>query len=360
MSENKLIDKWENDLEKMGVPVPRSSKNRVPLVPADFPDEDNTAATILKKEDAMPIPKPELNAKQARFTLKDIVVPASTRNEINESLVKVRFHELIYGEWGFNEIDPSGKGCVLNFYGPPGTGKSRAAEALAGELQMPFLKVDLAELESKFMGETAKNLSAIFKSASESAALVFFDEADTVLGKRLSSVTQGVDSEINHTRSTMLIEMDNYSGVLVFASNFPENYDSAFRRRISHHIRFDLPDYEARVQLWDLHLPTKIPLETNDRAALLNLLAEKSEGFSGGYVLQSMRLALPMAVNTQQVEESKLTHTHLLQAIELARRGMREVGNGSQSKRLEDTRELFGIRQVQEPADIEIFNQLEE
>ncbi len=282
-------------------------------------------------------------AKPARFQLKDIVLPATTENEIREALIKVKFHELIYHFWGFNEIDPSGKGCVLNFYGPPGTGKSRGAEALAGELGLPFLKVDLAELESKFMGETAKNLCAVFKEAQENHALLFFDEADTVLGKRLSSVTQGVDAEINMTRSTMLIEMDNFTGVLVFASNFPENYDSAFRRRISHHIHYQLPDLEARIRLWDMHLVPNIPLQCESREQLLKDLAEKSESFSGGYILQAMRLALPMAVDPIEPEKSQLTEEHLLKSIELVKRGMREVGSDVQ-ERLSDTREMFGIK----------------
>ena len=282
-------------------------------------------------------------AKPARFQLKDVVLPFATENEIREALIKVRFHELIYHSWGFNEIDPAGKGCVLNFYGPPGTGKSRGAEALAGELGLPFLKVDLAELESKFMGETAKNLCAVFKEAQENHALLFFDEADTVLGKRLSSVTQGVDAEINMTRSTMLIEMDNFTGVLVFASNFPENYDSAFRRRISHHIHYQLPDLEARIRLWDMHLVPNIPLKCESREELLKNLAEKSESFSGGYILQAMRLALPMAVNPIEPENSQLKEEHLLKSIELVKRGMREVGSDVQ-ERLSDTREMFGIK----------------
>ena len=193
------------------------------------------------------------------------------------------------------------------------------------------------------MGETAKNLRAAFRQSNQEGALLFFDEADTVLGKRLASVTQGVDAEINLTRSTMLMEMDGFSGVLVFASNFPENYDSAFRRRISHHIRFDLPDMEARVRLWDMHLVPAIPLEAINRAVLLQMLAEETEGFSGGYVLQAMRLALPMAVNTENVLQSLLKDEHLLKSIELVKRGMREVG-GDVQEGLKATREMFGIR----------------
>ena len=159
----------------------------------------------------------------------------------------------------------------------------------------------------------------------------------------MSSVTQGVDAEINMTRSTMLIEMDNFTGVLVFASNFPENYDSAFRRRISHHIHYQLPDLEARIRLWDMHLVPNIPLQCESREQLLKDLAEKSESFSGGYILQAMRLALPMAVDPIEPEKSQLTEEHLFKSIELVKRGMREVGSDVQ-ERLSDTREMFGIK----------------
>lgn len=342
-----LADSWHQEMSAL----PDKAKARLDNLVAD---SNKGRQTILDGGGEPSAGTGAMEPKNARFDLKSVVLPASTANEIREALIKVRYHSLIYKVWGFNEVDPSGAGCVLNFYGPPGTGKSRAAEALAGELGIPFLKVDLAELESKFMGETAKNLSAAFRQANEQASLLFFDEADTVLGKRLASVTQGVDAEINLTRSTMLIEMDGFSGVLVFASNFPENYDSAFRRRISHHIHFDLPDFEARVRLWDMHLVSAIPLEAMDRPGLLATLAEATEGFSGGYVLQAMRLALPMAVNTEAVAESLLKEDHLMRAIELVKRGMREVG-GDVQERLLATREMFGIRRsVEKPDEVAV------
>ncbi|BCG47960.1 putative AAA family ATPase [Citrifermentans bremense] len=304
---------------------------------------------VAERDKADP-PPVKFTSKVPRFLLdKDLILPASTTNEIREAITKVRYHSMIYEQWGFGSVDPVGKGCVLNFYGPPGTGKSRAAEALAGEFAMPFLKVDLAELESKFMGDTAKNLREAFRQASHEGALLFFDEADTVLGKRLSSVTQGVDAEINLTRSTMLMEMDDFHGILAFASNFPENYDAAFRRRISHHIRFDLPDPPARERLWAYHLVEGIPLR-DEREILIRELAERSEGLSGGYILQCLRLALPMAVNTAAPASSFLTREHLLKALDLVRRGMREVGTDVQ-ERLQKTREMYGIRKTSPEAD---------
>lgn len=341
-----LLETWQNSVAQMDEAASSHLKKLVMDAPAKEDSADQTQENTVQDNPKMT--DSAMCPTAARFTLANVVLPATTANEIKEALIKVKFHELIYQNWGFHTVDPSGAGCVLNFYGPPGTGKSRAAEALAGELAIPFLKVDLAELESKFMGETAKNLRAAFRQANAEKALLFFDEADTVLGKRLASVTQGVDAEINLTRSTMLIEMDGFSGVLVFASNFPENYDSAFRRRISHHIRFDLPDMDARQRLWDMHLPPAIPLVCDSRTELLTRLASVSAGFSGGYVLQTMRLALPMAVNPEQVEKSQLTEAHLLQAIELVKRGLREVGSDVMHK-LDETREMYGLRHTDAP-----------
>lgn len=144
-------------------------------------------------------------------------------------------------DWGFAAVDPAGKGVVLNFFGPPGTGKTLTAEALAGSLSKPLMFMSIADLESKFMGDTSKNIAQVFKTATAEGAVLFFDEADTLLGKRLSSVTQGIDNEVNAMRSTLLIELEKHEGVVIFATNFAKNYDSAFVSRISQHIQFALP-----------------------------------------------------------------------------------------------------------------------
>jgi SpoVK/Ycf46/Vps4 family AAA+-type ATPase len=166
--------------------------------------------------------------KDPRFTLdKDVILSHSTRSSLDECMARLRFHKTIYQEWNFSVVDPMGTTAILNFYGPPGTGKTLCAEALAGQLRIPFIALGIAELESKFMGETAKNIQTAFAQAKETGALLFFDEADTLLGKRLSSVTQGVDNEVNAMRSTLLIELERFDGIVVFATNFARNYDEA-------------------------------------------------------------------------------------------------------------------------------------
>lgn len=262
-------------------------------------------------------PVPSFSCREARFKLDDdLILPANTRLEFEESLAKIRFHRTIYLDWGFGAVDPMGRSTILNFYGPPGTGKTMAADALAGVLNLPIIEISIAELESKFMGETARNIQAAFASAYEAGALLFFDEADTLLGKRLSSVTQGIDNEVNSMRSTLLIELERFEGVVVFATNFARNYDEAFLGRITHHVSFQLPDIDGRRQLWARMLVSGIPLG-EARDAIIEEAATLSDGFSGRDIRNAMRLALPKAILAAQHTRhaAQLTSTHIASAI---------------------------------------------
>lgn len=231
-----------------------------------------------------------------RITLEDdVILNASTRRMFEEAIGAMRHHKTIYTDWGFGAVDPTGRNLILNLYGPPGTGKTLAAEALAGTLGRQYIHIGISELESKYVGETAKNITAAFRLAEAEGALLFFDEADTLLGARLSSVTQGIDNEINAMRSTLLIELERFEGLVVFATNFAKNYDSAFVSRIRYHIEFCLPDHEARVRLWERMLVPGIPL-AEDRADLIAHCAEASDGLSGREIRTVLRTAFPRAL----------------------------------------------------------------
>ncbi|MDO5768541.1 MAG: ATP-binding protein [Psychrobacter sp.] len=267
-------------------------------------------------------------AIEPRYYLdSDVILTDHTRNELEESLAKIKFHKVIYEDWGFSEVDKLGRSSILNFYGKPGTGKTLAAEAFAGRLNLPIIQVGIAEIESKLMGETSKNIQKVFQDAHAQGAVLFFDEADTLLGKRLSSVTQGVDNEVNAMRSTMLIELEKFDGIVIFATNFAENYDEAFRSRISYHVEFNLPDLDTRQKLWSRMLVPKIPL-AETREDIIQQCAELSAGFSGREIRTSMRLALPKALMTPEVsvQDSKLALEHLISAINSIKKAQKEVG----------------------------------
>jgi len=275
------------------------------------------------------------NLRDARFNLaQDVVLSAKTRLQLDECLARLRFHKKIYQDWGFSAVDPMGMTAILNFYGPPGTGKTLCAEALAGQLGLPFMALGIAELESKFMGDTAKNIQVAFEQARQTGALLFFDEADTLLGKRLSSVTQGVDNEVNAMRSTLLIELERFEGIVVFATNFAKNYDEAFRSRIGYHVEFCLPDFAARQQLWSRFLIEQIPL-AEPRQPLIDSVSSLSEGLSGREIRTCMRLALPKAflAAEQSGNAPRLGAEQLHAAIEEVQTAHRHIATSNSSSR---------------------------
>lgn len=135
-----------------------------------------------------------------------------------------------------------------------------------------IIRVNYAEIESKYKGETLKNIQAAFKKAREIGAVLFFDEANSILSKRLTNVTQSADNEDNISRSVIFSELDNFNGIVIFATNFPGNFDEAFVRRIQAHIEFELPNEDYRMQLWNLLLPTEVPRADDITVELTNCL----------------------------------------------------------------------------------------
>lgn len=264
--------------------------------------------------------------RSPRITLeKDVVLAPETRRMFEESIGAMRHHKIIYSDWGFGAVDPMGRNMILNLYGPPGTGKTLAAEALAGSLNRPYLHIGISEIESKYVGETAKNITSAFNAAAAEGALLFFDEADTLLGKRLSSVTQGIDNEINAMRSTLLIELERFEGIVVFATNFAKNYDSAFVSRIRYHIEFKLPDLEGRKQLWEKMLVPGVPLKES-RETIIERCAVASDGLSGREIRTVLRTAFPRAFVEYPMEP--IVHwVHIESAIADVQAAARNVGN---------------------------------
>ncbi|MBB1426402.1 ATP-binding protein [Shewanella sp. SG44-2] len=255
---------------------------------------------------------------------KDVVLTPETRRMFEEAIGAMRHHKTIYTDWGFEAVDPMGRNMILNLYGPPGTGKTLAAEALAGTLDRQYFHIGISELESKYVGETAKNISTAFKTAALEGAVIFFDEADTLLGARLSSVTQGIDNEINAMRSTLLMELERFDGIVIFATNFAKNYDSAFVSRIRYHIEFTLPDIEGRKQLWQRMLVPGVPLD-GERDEIIERCAAASEGLSGREIRTVLRTAFPRAL-VECDSEPKVKWQHFESAIQDVCSANRNVG----------------------------------
>lgn len=230
-----------------------------------------------KKEDEKAI---DFIPVKPRYNFSQIILEDSIRKEIFDAVKVIECKELIYNDWGFSEVDPVPR-SILNFYGEPGTGKTMCAHAIANHLGKNILALNYSEIESKYVGEAPKNLQKAFDIAKESDSVLFFDEADSFLGKRIENVTQGADQALNSLRSQMLILLEEFSGVVLFATNLVTNFDPAFESRILKHIRFELPNLEARAAIIKKMIPSRLPVSKpfTDEDFLEG--SKLIEGFSG-------------------------------------------------------------------------------
>jgi ATP-dependent 26S proteasome regulatory subunit len=280
-------------------------------------------ATSLLRENSIQQRMALFEVETPQRRLDDLIVPESTRRHIRALLTKIRYHRVLYEDFGLKCVDPRGERTAINLYGPPGTGKSFAAEAIAHELGRGLIRVNYAEIESKFVGETPKNIKAAFRKAEECVALLFFDEADSILGKRLTNISQSTDHAVNVSRSVMLLALDSFSGVAVFASNLASNYDTAFVRRILGHIAMPLPDAEARAALWRGHIPAQLPVELGQQD--WTQLAADSDGLSGGDILNCVINASAAAIE-REGPGCTIRLADFQAAMQSARQAQAEIG----------------------------------
>jgi SpoVK/Ycf46/Vps4 family AAA+-type ATPase len=173
-----------------------------------------------------------------RRSFDDVVLPPDTRRALDQALVHVTSHDLIFNRWGLGQRHPTGLALAFNFAGPPGTGKTICAEAIAHALGRPLLVVRYAEVESMWMGATPKNVSAVFRLARDENAVLLFDEADTIASRRSASLEHGFLRETNTVVNVLLKELETFDGVVIFATNLAANFDPAFERRIRTHVLF--------------------------------------------------------------------------------------------------------------------------
>ncbi len=194
-----------------------------------------------------------------KYQWSDIVLPEDQASQIREISDQARLRHVVYGEWGFGRKLSLGKGLNVLFSGPPGTGKTMAAEVIANELQLDLFKIDLSQVVSKYIGETEKNLHNIFHEAQASGAILFFDEADALFGKR-SEVKDAHDRYANIEIGYLLQKMEEYDGIAILATNLRQNLDEAFVRRMHFIVEFPFPDEEYRRRIWQVIFPCEAPL----------------------------------------------------------------------------------------------------
>jgi AAA+ superfamily predicted ATPase len=202
---------------------------------------------------------------EPRYTWDDIVVPAPQLTTLRLISAMIRQRPVVYGEWGFDRKLAMGKGVIALFAGPSGTGKTMAAEILARDLGLDLYRIDLSSVVNKYIGETEKNLERLFSEAQNSDAVLFFDEADALFGKR-SGVSDAHDRYANIETAYLLQRTEEYNGLVILASNLPKNMDDAFVRRVHFTVNFPAPEEPERLEIWRRTFPREAP-----RAADLDL-----------------------------------------------------------------------------------------
>jgi SpoVK/Ycf46/Vps4 family AAA+-type ATPase len=194
-----------------------------------------------------------------KFTWDDLILPSDRKLQLREICQWVKYHHVVFDAWGFERRLSLGKGLNILFAGPSGTGKTMAAEIIAGELGLELYKIDLSVVVSKYIGETEKNLSRIFAEAASSNAILFFDEADALFGKR-SEVKDAHDRYANIEINYLLQKMEEHEGIVMLATNLQKNLDEAFQRRLQFAVEFPFPDEDHRLCIWHSVFPPAAPL----------------------------------------------------------------------------------------------------
>lgn len=213
------------------------------------------------------------------FTLDEVVMNQDERNSIMRAISLVKEKDLIYNKWNFKQVDKHTK-SILCFHGVPGTGKTMAAHGVASYLGKKILIGSYAQIESEFVGVGAKNLKAFFECAAQQDAVLFIDEADTFLSKRLPSSNDSA-KHYNSMSNELYQLVENFDGCIIFASNHIKDFDPAIISRIIEPIEFKLPDYDARKQIINNLFQNQFPVEGGKTETLINELANLTDGFSG-------------------------------------------------------------------------------
>ncbi len=253
------------------------------------------------------------SAETPRFTFDQVILPQKVLDQIERAIGILQVEHKVFDEWGLRSIIPTAS-SALSFYGPPGTGKSMAAEAIAARLGKKILSVTYADIESKFHGEGPKMVKAIFMAAEREDALLFLDESDSLLSKRLTNVSDGSAQAINSMRSQLLISLERFKGIVIFATNLVVNYDKAFLSRLIN-IEFTMPTAEERKKIWWQHLRTNtihVPLAEDVNITALSEIYE----FCGREIKSAVKSA---CIATALDNRNKVTQTDLIEACDITR-----------------------------------------
>lgn len=253
--------------------------------------------------------RPHMDAHAQRLVAKatwdDLILPDAEKGVLHEMAAHLRQRTRVYQDWGFADQGSRGLGITALFSGASGTGKTLAAEVLAAELQLDLYKIDLSAIVSKYIGETEKNLSQVFDAAETGGAILLFDEADALFGKR-NDVKDSHDRYANIEVSYLLQRMEAYRGLAILTTNLPDAIDRAFLRRIRFIVQFPFPDVAQRTQIWQRMFPPQTPTDGLDFRKLARL------NVAGGNIRNITLNAAFLAADANEPVQMK----HLLRATQ--------------------------------------------
>ncbi len=244
----------------------------------------------------------------AVFTWDDLIVGDEQKRRMRMICDQVRYRNIVNEDWGFGKGRPYGGGLCSLFYGSPGTGKTMAVQVMANELGLELYRIDLSQLTSKYIGETQKNISSLFDKAKNLNAMLFFDEADAMFAKR-SEVKDSHDRYANADTAFLLQKLEDYEGITVLATNYVNNIDDAFKRRIRFMINFVFPTPEVRLRLYKSILPSSARV---DEPLDLEFFAESFE-LSGSNIKEILTNAAYLAAS----EGIGIMNRHIIEAVKL-------------------------------------------
>jgi AAA+ superfamily predicted ATPase len=251
----------------------------------------------------------------------DLILPETSLQQLRELVRHLKYHDLVFGTWGLKTKVLHGDGVTALFAGPPGTGKTMASALIACELGRELFRIDLAGVVSKYIGETEKNLEKVFAAAHRSNAILFFDEADALFGKR-TEVKDAHDRYANVETSYLLQKIESFDGVVILATNFRKNVDEAFLRRMAVVVDFPMPDAAERKRLWKGLFPASMPHAPDIDT---DFLAKQFE-ISGGHIKNAIQSAAMAAAEEQP---PVVRFAHLLTAVQKELRKLGRVSDAA-------------------------------
>ena len=252
------------------------------------------------------------------FTWADLKVDPRAEKALRKVCDRVLYRKTVNDDFGFGRKLPYGRGVSVVLYGPPGTGKTMAAQVLAKELGLDIYRIDLSQISSKYIGETEKNLGAVFDAARNSNAILFFDEADSLFSKR-TEVSSSHDKYANAETSYLLQKIEEYPGISILATNNMQNFDAAFKRRITYMIPIEEPSEETRFALWRSAFPEGTPLS---QEIDLRLLAQALTLTGSNIKSISVEVAYRAAAENREINYQDLVEAVDAECMKTGRMGV--------------------------------------